>query len=339
MKFRTYLVRRLAAMAVTFWGILTLVFLIARVVPGNPAAVIAGSKATEEQIDQIRAAYGLDDPLHEQYVDFLVDLVLHQDLGTSIATQRPVAQEIAQRFPATFELTTFAILIALAVGVPLGIASAIYKDEPVDHGSRLLAISGVSVPQFWIAIISQLVFYYYLGWLPSGGRFSDAVRPPPDVTGLYLVDSLLALDVGAFLTAFSHLLLPATVLSLGTLAQTTRITRSSMIETLNADYIEWSRAHGFRSTVILLRHALRNAIMPTITAVGLSYGLLLGGSVVVEIVFNIRGLGLFLYNAVITTDFNGILGVTIVFALGYLVVNFVVDVLHTYVNPEVELGE
>jgi len=339
MKFRTYLVRRLAAMAVTFWGILTLVFVIARVVPGNPAAVIAGSKATEEQIAQIRETYGLDDPLHEQYVDFIVDLVLHQDLGMSIATQRPVSQEIAQRFPATFELTTFAVVIALAIGIPLGIASAIHKDEPVDHGSRLVAISGVSLPQFWIAILAQLFFYYHLGWLPSGGRFTSQMTPPPNVTGLYLVDSLLALDFGAFATSFTHLLLPAAVLSLGTLAQTTRIMRSSMIETLNTDYIEWSRAHGFRSTIILLRHALRNAVMPTITAVGLSYGLLLGGSVVIEIVFNIRGLGLFLYNAVISTDFNGILGVTIVFALGYLIVNFVVDVLHSYISPEVELGE
>ncbi|WP_134671798.1 ABC transporter permease [Halorussus marinus] len=339
MKFRTYLVRRLVAMAVTFWGILTLVFVIARVVPGNPAAVIAGSKATEEQIAQIRETYGLDDPLHEQYVDFIVDLVLHQDLGMSIATQRPVAQEIAQRFPATFELTTLAVVFALTIGIPLGIASAIHKDEPVDHGSRLVAISGVSIPQFWIAILAQLFFYYQLGWLPSGGRFTSQMTPPPNVTGLYLVDSLLALDFGAFVTSFTHLLLPAAVLSLGTLAQTTRIMRSSMIETLNTDYIEWSRAHGFRSRIILLRHALRNAVMPTITAVGLSYGLLLGGSVVIEIVFNIRGLGLFLYNAVISTDFNGILGVTIVFALGYLIVNFVVDVLHSYINPEVELGE
>jgi peptide/nickel transport system permease protein len=339
MDFKTYLVRRLLAMAVTFWGILTLVFGISRIVPGNPAAVIAGAKATEEQIEAIRAEYGLNDPLWVQYVDFMRDLLLHQRIGQSIATQRPVSQEIALRFPATFELTTTAVIIALVVGIPLGIASAIYKDEALDHGSRFLAISGVSVPQFWMAILAQLLFYYHLGWLPSGGRFPTDMIRPADVTGMLLVDSALSLRLDALVATSQHLLLPAVVLSLGTLAQTTRITRSSMIETMNTDYIEWSRAHGFEAKVILLKHALRNAIMPVITAVGLSYGLLLGGSVVIEIVFNIRGLGLFLYNAVITTDFNGILGVTVVFALGYLVVNFLVDVLHTYVNPEVEVGE
>lgn len=339
MEFRDYLVRRLAAVGVTFWGILTLVFVIARIVPGNPAAVIAGAKATEEQIRSIRAEYGLDQPLWKQYIDFMADLIMHQDLGMSIATQRPVTLEIVNRFPATFELTTTAVIIAVGLGIPLGIASAINKDDAIDHGSRFMAISGVSIPQFWMAILVQLLFYYHLGWLPSGGRFPDEMIGPAQVTGLYLVDSALSLRLDAFVATLEHLLLPATVLSLGTLAQTTRIMRSSMIDTLNADYIEWSRAHGFRSRVILLKHALRNAIMPTITAVGLSYGLLLGGSVVVEIVFNIRGLGLFLYNAVISTDFNGILGVTVVFALGYLTVNFVVDIVHTYVNPEIEVGD
>lgn len=326
-------------MAATFWGILTLVFVISRIVPGNPAAVIAGAKATEEKIAQIREAYGLNDPLWQQYIDFMTDLVLHQRIGQSIATQRPVSLELVQRFPATFELTTLAVIIAVTVGIPLGIASAVYKDDVVDHGSRFIAISGVSIPQFWMAILAQLLFYYHLGWLPSGGRYPDGMVKPIEVTGMYLVDTLLAAYPAGFLAALEHLLLPAVVLSLGTLAQTTRIMRSSMIETLNTDYIEWSRAHGLRSRLILLKHALRNAIMPTITAVGLSYGLLLGGSVVIEIVFNIRGLGLFLYNAVISADFNGILGVTVVFALGYLVVNFIVDVVHTYVDPEIEVGE
>ena len=338
MDFKSYLVRRLVAMVVTFWGILTLVFGISRIVPGNPAAVIAGAKATEEQIQAIREEYGLNDPLHEQYIDFMYNLLVNQEIGQSVATQRPVVQELTLRFPTTFELTTGAIVGALGVGIPLGIGSAIYKDEALDHGSRFMAISGVSVPQFWMAILAQLLFYSYLGWLPSGGRFPEGLVRPADVTGMILVDSMLSLRLDAFLAGLEHLALPMIVLSLGTLAQTTRITRSSMIETLNQDYIEWSRAHGFRAKVILIRHALRNAIMPVITAVGLSYGLLLGGSVVIEIVFNIRGLGLFLYNAVLSTDFNGILGVTVIFAMGYLIVNFLVDVLHTYVDPEVEVS-
>ena len=338
MDFKSYLVRRLIAMVVTFWGILTLVFGISRIIPGNPAAVIAGAKATEEQIQSIREEYGLDDPLSEQYVDFMYNLIVNQEIGQSVATQRPVVQELTARFPATFELTTGAVVFALGIGIPLGIGSAIYKDESLDHGSRLMAISGVSVPQFWMAILAQLLFYSYLGWLPSGGRFPQNLAKPPEATGMMLVDSALALRLDAFLASLEHLALPVIVLSLGTLAQTTRITRSSMIETLNQDYIEWSRAHGFKSKVILIRHALRNAIMPVITAVGLSYGLLLGGSVVIEIVFNIRGIGLFLYNAVLATDFNGILGVTVIFAMGYLLVNFFVDVLHTYIDPEVEVS-
>ena len=338
MDFKSYLVRRLVAMVVTFWGILTLVFGISRIVPGNPAAVIAGAKATEEQIQAIREEYGLNDPLSEQYLDFMYNLLVNQEIGQSVATQRPVVQELTLRFPTTFELTTGAVLVALGVGIPLGIGSAIYKDEALDHGSRFMAISGVSVPQFWMAILAQLLFYSYLGWLPSGGRFPEGLIRPADVTGMILIDSMLSLRLDAFLAGLEHLALPMIVLSLGTLAQTTRITRSSMIETLNQDYIEWSRAHGFKTKVILVRHALRNAIMPVITAVGLSYGLLLGGSVVIEIVFNIRGLGLFLYNAVLSTDFNGILGVTVIFAMGYLIVNFLVDVLHTYVDPEVEVS-
>ena len=338
MDFKSYILRRLLAMVVTFWGILTLVFGISRIIPGNPAAVIAGAKATEEQIQSIREQYGLNDPLWQQYVDFMYNLIINQQIGQSVATQRPVVQELTARFPATFELTTAAVVFAVGVGIPLGIGSAIYKDDALDHGSRFMAISGVSVPQFWMAILAQLLFYSYLGWLPSGGRFPQNLAKPPDATGMMLVDSALALRFDAFLASAEHLALPVIVLSLGTLAQTTRITRSSMIETLNQDYIEWSRAHGFKSKVILIRHALRNAIMPVITAVGLSYGLLLGGSVVIEIVFNIRGIGLFLYNAVLATDFNGILGVTVIFALGYLLVNFFVDVLHTYVDPEVEVS-
>jgi len=336
MGFQEYLIRRLLATVVTLWGILTLVFLIGRVLPGDPAAAIAGQQATEEQLEAIRAQYGLDKPLVEQYVDFFRDLVLYQDLGLSVATQRPVSLEILIRFPATFELTTLEILIAIAVGIPLGIVSAMYKDDLPDHASRTLAIGGISLPAFWIAILAQLLFYFYLGLFPSGGRLPDGLDAPPWATGMYTVDSLLAGQFDVFLGALYHLTLPAAVLALAPLAQTTRIMRSSMIETINADYIEWSRAHGFPPVTVMLRHALRNAIMPTITAVGLTYGLLLGGSVVVEIVFNYPGMGLFLYNAVLRSDFNGILGVTVVFALAYLLVNLAVDLLHTYVNPEVE---
>lgn len=338
MRFRAFLVRRLLSMAVTFWGILTLVFLVARVLPSDPAQVILGTKATPEQLRAIREQYGLNDPLWVQYVDFFRDFIFRFDLGYSFATQRPVAVEIVERFPATFELTTAAILVALVVGVPLGILSAVYKDDTVDHGTRLVAISGVSVPRFWMAILVQLLFFFYLGWLPATGRFPQGATPPAEVTGLMLVDSVIALRLDALVASVKHLFLPAVVLSLGPMAQATRITRSSMIDTLNMDYIEWSRAHGIRSSVVLFKHALRNAIMPTITAIGLTYGLLLGGAVVIEIVFNIRGIGFFLYQSILTSDFNGILGVTIVFSLGYLVVNFLVDVLHSIVNPEIEVG-
>lgn len=336
MQFHEYLIRRLVAMAVTLWGIITLVFVISRVMPGDPAAVIAGPKATQEQLQAIRQRYGLNEPIHVQYVDYFQDLFLHQDLGMSIATQRPVVTELVLRYPATFELTTLAVLFALAAGIPLGVISGIEQNNTIDHASRIFAISGVSLPQFWAALIVQLIFYFHLGWIPVDGRITDGMEPPPDFTGMYLVDSLVAGQFDVFLNVAHHMVAPVILLSLGTLAQVTRITRSSMIDTLNTDYVEWSRAHGFRSRIVLMKHALRNAIMPTITAAGLSYGVLLGGSVIIEIIFNIQGIGLFLFNSVIASDFNSIVGVTILFALSYLIVNFIVDVIHTYMNPEVE---
>lgn len=335
-QFHVYLIRRLLAMVVTLWGIITLVFVISRVMPGNPAAVIAGPKATQEQIKAIRREYGLNEPLPVQYVDYLRDLILHFDMGQSIATQRPVLTELAMRYPATLELTTLAIIFALLVGVPLGVFSAVRQNQGVDHLSRIVAISGVSLPRFWAAIVVQLIFYSALGLIPVTGRISDSLTPPPRITGMYLVDSLLAGQLTVFLDVAHHLIAPVILLSLGTLAQVTRITRSSMIDTLNAEYIEWSRAHGFTGKIILMRHALKNAIMPTITAAGLSYGVLLGGSVVIEIIFNIQGIGLFLYKSVIASDFNSIIGVTLLFAVSYLIVNFIVDLAHTYVNPKVE---
>jgi len=277
----------------------------------------------------------MNEPLYVQYFDFFRDLILELDLGRSIATEQPVTYELAQRFPATFELTTLAVVFALVVGIPLGILSALEQNDWLDHASRIMAISGVSLPRFWAAILAQLLFYFYLGLLPVDGRIAEGMEPPR-VTGMYTVDSVIALDPAAFVSTAEHMLMPVVLLSLGTLAQVTRIMRSSMIDTLNEDFIEWSRAHGFKSRLIIVRHALKNAIMPTLTAVGLSYGVLLGGSVVIEIVFNIQGIGLFLYSSVIASDFNGIVGVTVMFALGYLIVNFLVDLMHTFVNPEVE---
>ncbi|MDY6819693.1 MAG: ABC transporter permease [Halobacteriales archaeon] len=335
-EFRTYIIRRVLAMLVTFWGILSLIFIISRVMPGDPAATIAGPKATQEQIQRIREAYGINDPLYVQYFDFFRDFLFRLDLGQSIATERPVALELGLRFPATLELTTLAVIFAMLVGIPLGILSALEQNNALDHGSRILAISGVSLPRFWAAIVAQLVFYFYLDLLPVDGRISNPDMAPPRVTGMYTVDAALALEPATFIDVAQHMMMPVILLSLGTLAQVTRIMRSSMIDTLNEDFIEWSRAHGYKPKTIVVKHALRNAIMPTITAAGLSYGVLLGGSVVIEIIFNINGIGLFLYNGVISSDFNAIVGVTIMFAMGYLIVNFLVDLTHTYVNPEVE---
>ena len=330
-----YIIKRFLFLILTLLGIITLVFFVSRVIPGDPAIVIAGPKATLEQIEIIRHEYGFDRPVVVQYAIYMKNLLLHGDLGLSVYARRPVSIEIIERFPATLELVVVSMVFAIIFGIILGIITAVWRNQVLDYILRSVTIGGISLPAFWLGILVQLIFFYKLGIFPSTGRITAV--PPPHITGLYLIDSLIVGNFQKFTDALVHLILPAFTLSLGFLAQIARITRSSMLEVLHEQYAITARSLGFSENVVIFKYVLRNALIPIITAIGMYTGLALGGSVVIESVFAWRGIGEFMYQGVINSDFNAIVGVTLVFAAGYLIINFIIDLLYPVVNPRIKL--
>lgn len=314
-----------------------LIFAIARVIPGRPARLALGAQASEEAVQQLRRQLGLNDPIWSQYINYMVGL-FHGDMGQSLTTSRNVAADIVAFFPATLELTTVAMLIAIAVGVPLGIIAGQNKDRIEDNASRGFAFFGVSLPRFWIAIVLQLIFAFALGWFPSTGRIADGIHLER-ITGLLLLDSLLQLNFEAFMSALWHIFLPAVALSLAPMADITRMTRSSFIEVSNKDYIEALRVHSIPSKLIAYKYVLKQSFTSTLTIIGLDYGYLLGGAFLVEIVFNWPGLAAYGVHAILQKDINAVIGVTLVIGVAFLTVNFTVDVLYGYLDPRVRFGE
>jgi peptide/nickel transport system permease protein len=331
MSFGTYLLRRLLHIIPALVGLSILIFLLSRVVPGDPARLALGPDATAEQVEQLRREMGLDRPLVEQYVRYVGGL-FRGDFGFSLRTRRNVAQDIREFLPATVELTTVAMVIAVAVGMPLGVLAAVHKDRTADHISRLLALGGVALPRFWVAILLQLLFAYYLGILPTIGR---GPAPPVRITGLFLVDSLLALDIRAFLVALKHLILPAVALSLGSLAQIARLVRANMIEEMRRDYALAARSYGLPERVIIFKYVLKNAFSSALTVIGLSYGFLLGNAFLVETVFAWPGLAFYGVDSLLFKDLNAVVGVTIVVGVAFAVVNLLVDVAYGYLDPRI----
>ncbi|MGC9529054.1 MAG: ABC transporter permease [Candidatus Bipolaricaulaceae bacterium] len=332
MNLYAYVGRRLLLLVPTLLGVLTVTFFISHIVPGDAAQMIAGPRATAEIIARIRQEYGLDRPLHVQYGLYLSQ-VLRGDLGRSILTRRPVARDILDYFPATFELTTAALLIAVVVGIPLGMVSAVYRNRTVDHVSRAFSVVGVSMPIFWLGLLLMLVFYMKLGVLPGAGRVSG--DPPDRVTGLYVLDSLLTGNWRAFADAALHLVMPACTLAFAVLARITRMTRSSMLEAFAQDYVRTARAKGLGERWVAVRHALRNALIPTLTVIGLSYGELLGGAVATELIFAWPGMTHYVVGSMTSLDFPAVMGVTLVISLVYILVNLVVDVSYALVDPRI----
>jgi peptide/nickel transport system permease protein len=280
---------------------------------------------------------GLDKPLHVQFWNYVVGILTRGDLGLSLETTNSVTATLLQRFPASFELITVALLIAIVIGVPLGIVAATHKNRVIDHLSRLFAIFGVASPRFWLAIMLQVLFAYYLGVLPIIGRADFGVAPSR-ITGLYLMDSLLTLNFAAFLSSLRHIILPAFALSVGPIAQITRMVRSGMIEQSGKDYILTARANGLSENLILYKYMLKNAFTSTLSVIGLMYGYMLGGAFLVEAVFSWPGIASAGVTAVLAKDFNMIIGVTLVMGLWYVIVNFAVDVLHSYIDPRIRYG-
>jgi len=337
MRFLGFLLRRIVGIAAVMIGVSVITFAISHVIPADPVAAALGDHATDAQIAQFRAEYHLDRPLPEQYLTYATG-ILRGDLGRSIRTRRSVADDLADSFPATLELSFAALLISIVLGVPAGVWSAISRGRLPDLVVRVLSLAGGSLPVFWLGLIVIGLFYYQLGWFPGGGRLDTFVPPPPTRTGLYVLDSILAGDLTALRSSLVHLVLPALTLGYFSTAVIARMTRSSMLEVLGQDYMRTARAKGLREPVIVLRHALRNALIPTVTIIGLTFGSLLSGAVLTETIFSWPGLGRYATASAVSLDFPAVLGVTLLAAVVYPVANLIVDVAYYWLDPRIQHG-
>lgn len=327
-----YVTKRLALLALMLLGLLLITFSISHVAPGDPASLAAGPDATPEMRQRIREEFGLDKPMPVQLWIY-VSGVVEGDLGRSVRTNRDVLGDLVRYFPATFELVTFSILIAVLLGVPLGMLSALKQNTAFDHVSRIVSVSGVAIPMFWLGIMLQLFVALHLGWLPLGGRLGILDEAPPAITHLYLVDSLIAGDLELFASALSHIILPALALCFPALASIVRVNRAEMIEALSMDYIVNARAQGIGRLRIVAAYALKNAMLPTLAMIGLRYGWMLGGTVLVEAVFDWPGIGLYATQSAIAQDFQPIMGVTLLIGINFMLANLLVDLAYGWIDP------
>lgn len=327
-----FTLRKLLTVAGTMLGIAVLTFVITNIAPGDPARLVAGPNATEDMVETIRTEYGLDRPLIEQFGIYMKELVTG-DFGTSIVSTRPVLDELLRYAPATIELVLVSMSLGVVVGVPLGMLSAVYKDGPIDHFTRILSISGVALPAFWFGILMQLYFSVDLGWLPVSGRLPLVTRPPDMITSSLLIDSLLAGNMKTFNSALSHIILPSIVLSFPCLASILRVNRAEMIEVLQSDYIVAARAHGLSSRRIVMIYALKNALLPTIAMIGLRFGWMLGSTVLVETVFDWPGIGLYAVSSALASDFKPVIGVTLLIGFFFIIANTLVDLAYAWIDP------
>lgn len=328
--------KRLVYLVVMLFGVATLVFILTKMIPGDPAVANLSQRALNdpEIVAAYRAKYGLDQPLPVQYILYMKNL-LQFDLGTSMRTNKPVLSELARCYPATIELALFAIVIAAILGVSFGIISAIRRNSILDQTVRAISVTGVSIPSFWFALLVLYFFYNKLKLLPGPGRLSNAFTAPATVTGMYVIDSLLEGNIPKALDAVSHLILPGTVLAAFTMGLITRTARSNLLDVMSTDYIRTAKAKGLSRPGLIIRHALGNALIPVLTVIGLGLGNLLGGMVLVETIFNWPGVGQFAYESVLSVDFPSIIGVALLIALNYMVINTVVDILYGIIDPRV----
>jgi peptide/nickel transport system permease protein len=320
------------------FGLVCITFTVSNVAPSDPAALAAGPDATRDMVETIRREYGLDRPLPEQFLRYVTGL-LQGDLGRSIVTTRAVTEDLARYFPATLELVLLSMTLGVLLGVPAGMLSAVLKNRAPDHATRFLAVSLVALPAFWFGILLQLLFSVHLEWLPTSGRLDVATAPPPPVTGMLLVDSLLAGQVVSFAAALSHAVLPALVLSFPCLASILRVNRAEMIEVLSSDYITAARAHGVSRLRVICVHALRNAMLPTLAIIGLRWGWMLGSTVLVETVFDWPGIGLYAVSSAIAGDFKPVMGVTLLIGLNFMIANLIVDLLYGVLDPRLRTAQ
>jgi peptide/nickel transport system permease protein len=321
-------------------GMTLISFILSQAVPADPITANLGEQAASnpEVVAVFRHRWGLDRPLPEQYGIYLWN-VLHGDLGTSITTKQPVIQDLRRHLPATIELAVAAMTISIVVGIPLGVLAAAKRDGPIDQVARVVSLIGVSMPIFWLGLVAIVIFYAWLGWAPPPGRLNARLEPPPFVTGFVLIDALLAGRTAVVIDALKHLILPALVLSSYSLGVITRVMRGGMLEVLGEDYVRTARAKGVGERSVMIQHASRNSLIPTLTVIGLSFGGLLSGAVVTEAVFSWPGLGLYAFRSATSLDFPAIMGVGIVVATVYVLVNLVVDVAYGLLDPRIRVGD
>jgi peptide/nickel transport system permease protein len=332
-----YLLRRLVGFVFVMIGVSIITFSLSHLVPADPAQVALGDHATDAQINAFREKYGLNKPVTEQYWIYVTNLI-QGDLGISLRTRRPVAADLRDFFPATFELSLTALVFSILIGVPAGVISATARNRLPDHVVRIGSLIGGSIPIFWLGLILIGFFYGHLGWLPGGSRIDKFIPAPPPVTGLFTVDSLLAGNSQAFWSSVQHLLMPALALGYFSTAIIARMMRSSMLEVLNQRYVLAARARGLSQGSVVWRHAVRNALIPTVTTIGVTFGSLLSGAVLTETIFSWPGLGRYATNSAINLDFPAVMGVALLAALVYTSANLIVDVGYHWLDPRIRHG-
>lgn len=328
------IVRRLAFLILVLVGLSFITFMLSHVVPADPARLYAGPRASGATVTLIRRQFGFDLPIWMQYANFLGNLK-DGNFGYSLVSNRPVAVDLHDYLPATLELTLGAMVMAVAAGIPLGVIAGVWNRSWIDYGVRLLSGLGLAMPAYWLALLAQLIFFDHLRWFPADSRLDPAAIPPPRITGLYTIDSLLAGNPGLFVQSLWHLALPSVVLGFGATAVLARMVRASMIDALAQDYVRTARAKGVGRRAVIIRHVLRNALLPATTLVGLQIGSLLGGALLVENIFSWPGIGRYATAAVFALDYNAVMAVTLVAALIFVMVNLVVDVVYMVLDPRV----
>jgi peptide/nickel transport system permease protein len=336
----SYITRRALLSLLVIFGVSVFTFLLTWVVPSNPAMRWVGPRAKPEQIAKARIELGLDKPVYIRYYKYITNFI-QGDWGVSIRTHQPVLKDIMTYLPASLELIIFGMFIAVIIGVPLGIISAAKNGTIIDHLSRTFSIAGVALPTFWLGMILQLIFFKQLGLLPLGERIDTLtmlIHPVKHLTGFYLIDSLITGNFTAFKSALSHIILPAVTLSAYPLGLSVRMTRATMLEVLNEDYIRTARAHGLGEVKILCVYALRNAIGPVLTVLALSFAYSLAGTFLIESVFSWPGLGNYAAKAIISVDYPAIMGITLLVALSYVILNFIVDIALAFLDPRIRIG-
>jgi peptide/nickel transport system permease protein len=330
MRIVALVLKRLAWLAPTLAGLVAIVFFISRVIPADPVALLAGETASRAQIELLRQKLGLDQPLSVQLAQYYKQL-LSGDLGTSLFTTRPVWEDLSARLPATIELTVGAMLVSVVLGIPLGVVAALNRNNFVDHLLRVVTVAGLAVASFWLALLLQLLFAMDLRWLPLQARITGF--PPPAITGFYVIDALIEGNFTRLGNVLAHLTLPALTLAFPALATVVRFTRAGVLETLQRSFVTYQRAMGIPAGLIVWKYVLRNSLVSTVTQIGLLFGILLAGAVVIETVFQWPGIGAYAFEAILQSDYPGVMGFTVYAGFVFGVVNLIVDVGHAVLDP------